>query len=145
MNNQNIVEALSIMNKNFGKDTLISLATCVDNIPHSRTIGTYFEDGYFYTITYALSNKMKQISENPIVAISNFDWFSGHGIAENLGYIYNDENMEIAEKLKVAFAEWYYNGHNDYEDKNTIILRIKLTDCKFFHNDKAYCVDFSSL
>ena len=30
--------------------------------------------------------------------------------------------------MKAAFAEWIDNGHNNFEDRNTIILRIDLTD-----------------
>lgn len=33
-----------------------------------------------------------------------------------------------AEKLKNAFAEWIDNGHNNFEDENTIILCVELTD-----------------
>ena len=39
-----------------------------------------------------------------------------------------EENRIIAEKLKIVFAEWIDNGHNDFDDENTIILCVKLTD-----------------
>ena len=38
------------------------------------------------------------------------------------------ENAEISGKLKNVFAEWIDNGHNDFGDVNTCILRIRLTD-----------------
>lgn len=34
----------------------------------------------------------------------------------------------IAEKLKNAFAEWINNGHTNFDDENTIILCVELTD-----------------
>lgn len=34
----------------------------------------------------------------------------------------------IAEKLKKFFAEWSDNGHTDFDDENTIILRVELTE-----------------
>ena len=34
----------------------------------------------------------------------------------------------IAEKLKNVFAEWIDNGHTDFNDENTIILQVELTD-----------------
>ena len=40
--------------------------------------------GSFYIITYALSNKIKQIEKNPNVAIAS-DWFTAHGKGNNLG------------------------------------------------------------
>ena len=33
-------------------------------------LNAYYEDGSFYIITYALSNKIKQIEKNPNVAIA---------------------------------------------------------------------------
>lgn len=41
---------------------------------------------------------MEHIRNNPTVAISG-EWFSGHGIAENLGHIKLEENKEIADWL----------------------------------------------
>ena len=32
------------------------------------------------------------------------------------------ENVVIADKLKRVFAEWIDNGHNNFDDENTIIL-----------------------
>lgn len=69
----------------------------------------FYEDS-FYTITYALSNKIKHIELNPDIAISG-EWFSGHAIGENLGHIKSADNQVIAEKLRNAFSAWYGNGH----------------------------------
>ena len=38
-----------------------------------------------------------------------------------------EENRLIAEKLKIVFAEWIDNGHNNFDDENTIILCVELT------------------
>ena len=46
--------------------------------PYVRYVNAYYEDGAFYIITYALSNKMKHIKENPVVAIAG-EWFTAHG------------------------------------------------------------------
>ena len=143
MSKHNREETLKIMSNYFSKDNLLSVATFDENSPSVRCGDAYFDNGYFYIIAYALTNKMKQIEANPNVAFCSADWLTGHGKAENLGYIYNQENMEIAEKLKVAFSEWYNNGHNNYEDKNTIIVAIKVTDCSFYHDGEPYKVDFS--
>ena len=59
MNEKFPLEAQQIMNDRFNKDSLIALATVDGNTPHVRAVNSYYEDGCFYTITYALSNKMK--------------------------------------------------------------------------------------
>ena len=131
-----------IMNRRFGKDSLIALATAVNNIPYVRTVDAFYENGAFYVITYALSNKMKQIESNPAVAVSG-EWFTAHGQAENLGYFCKKENTEIAGKLRNAFKEWIDNGHNNFEDENTCILRIRLTEGVLFSNGSCYNIDFT--
>lgn len=75
-----------IMNERFGKDNIIAIATVQDGKPHVRNVDAFYEDGAFYVITYAFSNKMKQIEENPDVAMSG-DWFTAHGKGVNLGWI----------------------------------------------------------
>ena len=117
----------SILRERFGGDSLIALATCADGVPHVRTVDSYYENGAFYVLTHALSGKMRQIAENPIVAISG-DWFTAHGRAENLGWFGCEENAPIAARMREIFAAWIDNGHNDFTDRNTIILRITLTD-----------------
>ncbi len=120
-------EAEAIMKERFEKDTVIALATAEDGIPYVRNVNAYYEDGAFYIITYALSNKMKQLEKNPVAAITG-EWFTAHGKGVNLGWFGKKENREIAGKLRDAFREWIDNGHNDFDDENTIILCIELTD-----------------
>ena len=120
-------EAEKIMIERFGKDTVIALATVENDVPYVRYVNAYYENGAFYIITHALSNKIKHIEHNPTIAIAG-EWFTAHGKGVNLGYFGKAENRLISEKLKTAFAEWIGNGHNDFDDKNTIILCVELTD-----------------
>ena len=131
-----------IMNERFGKDSIIALATIENNQPHVRNVDAYYENKAFYIITHQLSNKMKQIDNNSKVAIAQ-NWFTAHGKGINLGYFNSEENIEIANKLKKAFASWIDNGHNDFNDMNTCILCIKLTDGILFANGFRYEIDFS--
>ena len=71
-------EAEQIMVERFGKDTLIALATAADETPSVRYVNAYYENGAFYIITYALSNKMKHIRVNPVVAIAG-EWLQPMG------------------------------------------------------------------
>lgn len=120
-------EAREIMHMRFGRDSLIALATTEGNVPSVRAVNAYYEDGYFYVITNALSNKMRQMSVQPTVGICG-DWFTGHGVGENLGHVLCESNAEMISKLRVVFEEWYGNGHINESDPNTILLRIRLTD-----------------
>ena len=134
-------EAAAILKERFGKDSEIALATCVNEVPYVRTVNAYYEEGAFYIITYGLSNKMKQIEQNPTVAIAG-DWFTAHGKAKNLGYFGKPENAQMAGKLRMAFAEWIDNGHNNFEDENTCILCVELTEGVLFSRGTRYEIDF---
>lgn len=119
-------EAEKIMKERFGKDSVIALATVENEVPYVRYVNAYYENGAFYIITHALSNKMKHMENNSAIAIAG-EWFTAHGNGINLGYFGKEDNYEIAEKLKKIFAEWIDNGHNNFDDENTIILCVELT------------------
>lgn len=53
-----------------------------------------------------------------------------------------EKNKTIAEKLRKAFREWIDNGHNNFDDKNTCILCVQLTDGILFSDGKRYNIDF---
>ena len=130
-------EAEQIMIERFGRDTIIALATTENEMPYVRYVNAYYENGAFYIITHALSNKMQHIKADPVVAIAG-EWFTAHGNGIRLGYFGKIENGMIAEKLKKVFAEWINNGHTDFDDENTIILRVELTDGLLFSHDTGY-------
>lgn len=135
-------EVAAILTEWFGQDTIICLATMEGGRPTVRRVDGYYEDGAFYVITYGLSNKMRQIAENPEVGLCG-DWFSAHGVGENLGYFGKAENADIAGKLRKAFAAWIDNGHNNFEDENTCILRVRLTDGVLLCHGTRYEIDFT--
>lgn len=134
----------AILQDRFGCDNLIALATTNGTIPYVRAVNAYYEAGAFYGITCAASDKMTQIRENPTVAVCG-DWFTGHGIGENLGWIRESAHLDLADKLRTVFAEWYDNGHVDENDQNTVILRIRLTDGILYHHGTRYDIDFTEV
>ena len=140
----NYENAINIMNERFGKDSLIAVATTDGERMHNRMVDALFVDGAFYVSTYALSNKMKQIETNPEVAVCAVDWFSGHGNAQNLGWVLKPENAEIRTKLREAF-QWYDHANNE-QDQNCCILEIRLTDGMLIkdHHAIRYQIDFTS-
>ena len=115
---------------------------CVDDgIPSVRTVDAVYIDGAFYVVTYSLSGKMQQIAKNPVVVISG-EWFTAHGIGENLGHVLSEENKTVMEILRTAFAAWYDNGHTNEADPNTCLLKIRLTDGVLFSNGERYDIEF---
>ena len=135
-------QALAILDQRFGRDRMISLATSVDDLPSVREVNGYYQDGSFYIITHALSGKMQQIALNPRVALSG-EWFSGHGLAENLGHVLKEENRALISTLRQVFSSWYHNGHVDETDPNTCILRVRLTDVVLWKDGIRYEMDFT--
>lgn len=130
-------EVENILLERFGKDSILALATTEGTTPYVRNVDAYYADGAFYVLTYALSNKMKQIEDNPMVALAG-EWFTGHGKGVNLGYFGKTENAEIAKKMREVFSAWIDNGHNNFDDVNTCILKIELTDGVLFSQGTRY-------
>jgi len=135
-------ETEAILMERFGRDSIVALATSVDHIPSVRNVDAFYEKGAFYVLTHALSGKMKQIAQNPAVALAG-EWFTAHGKAVNLGYFGKAENARIAEKMRNVFSTWIDNGHNDFADENTCILCIELTNAVLFSDGKRYEIDFT--
>lgn len=128
-------EAMKVLDEKLGhKDGLISLSTIALEPgadgkcrPAARLVDAYYEDGAFYTVTYATSTKMREIAQNPAVAICIVvESFTADGIGENLGWVCDAKNAEMMAKLRTIFAAWYDEANND-EDPNTCLLRVQLT------------------
>ena len=45
--------------------------------------------------------------------------------------------------MRTMFAEWIGNGHNNFDDVNTCILRIELTHGLLLSHGTRYDIDFS--
>ena len=135
-------EVDAILLERFGKDSIIALATAIDNIPYVRSVDAFYENGVFYVLTHGLSSKMQQIEQNPAVALSG-EWFTAQGKGLNLGYFGKADNLHIANKMKQVFSAWLDNGHNNFDDTNTCILCIKLTNGILFSNGTRYEIDFT--
>jgi len=138
----NFINAMVIMNERFGKDSLIAVATEEKGRLFNRIVDAYYENGAFYISTNALSGKIIHIKEHPEVAVCAVDWFSGHGIAKNLGWVLAPQNADIRKKLRDAF-EWYDYANNE-QDENCCILEIRLTDGMLIkdHHAIRYQIDF---
>lgn len=135
-------ESLGIMNKLYGHDVAMALATVNDGKANLRTVNAYYKDKSFYVTTYALSNKMKEIEKNPYVAI-NHNLSVAHGAGENIGNPLDEKNKELRDELRKVFCK-FYDRHVNEKDKNTCILKISLKDALVFADDFKYFIDFKN-
>lgn len=140
----NYENAMSIMTERFGKDTLIAVSTTDGKRMYNRIVDAYYEDGSFYISTNALSNKIKQIEMIPEVALCSGDWFSGHGIGKNRGWVKEPQNANIRARFKEEFS--WYEAVNDEDSEDCIILEIRLTDGMLIkdHHAIRYQIDFTN-
>ena len=144
--------AMGHLQEKFGnKDNLIGISTIAlepstdgQPQPDARFVDAYYEDGAFYTVTYATTKKIQQITVNPHVALCYVvDSFTATGRGENLGWVKAEKNLELAAKLREIFAEWYQDANND-EDPNTCILKVTLEQglWNFPHEGRSTAIDF---
>lgn len=146
-------EGMKLIEEQFGngKDNVISLGTIARETtpdgkprPVVRSVNAYYEDGTFYVVTYAKSNKMLQIAQNQEVSVSGcLEMFTANGVGENLGWVLDPKNAELRTKLRTAFADWYDMANNE-KDKDCCILAIRLTKgtLNVNHWEKLYHLDF---
>lgn len=133
-------KSMEVMNRLFSKDYQFALATANKNVPSVRFVDTYYEDSNFYIVTYAKSQKVKEIEQNPNVSLCNKQYrFSG--LAYNIGHPLESQNTKIREKLIKVFEPWYF-AHNNEKDENMCYLRIEITNGFFYQNGVGYIVDF---
>ncbi|MBU3187445.1 pyridoxamine 5'-phosphate oxidase family protein [Clostridium estertheticum] len=133
-------EAITVMKELYGQDVAMPLATVNGDKANIRVINAYYKENAFYITTYSLSNKMKEITKNPNVAL-NHNLFVAHGTGNNIGNPLEEQNRELREELKQIFYV-FYDKHVCEEDTNTCILKISLTDSLVFAHDYKYFIDF---
>ncbi len=148
-------EGIKILEDKFGngKDNVISLATISleqgqegNAKPCVRDVDAFYENGVFYIVTYAKSNKVIQVEANPEVSIAvHFEDFFSSGIAKNLGWVLAPNNAELRNKLRNAFIDWYDFANNE-KDENCCILAIymKKGTLRIDHGACFYHFDFDS-
>ena len=148
-------KGMAILEEKFGggKDNVLGLATIAlepnaegKPRPVVRDVNVMYEDGTFYVVTHAKTNKMRQIAANNEVAIAvNFAWFTANGIGENLGWVMKPENSELRTKLRTVFAEWYDMANNE-NDEDFCYLAIRLTNgtINLNHHETLIYMDFAN-
>ena len=148
-------DGMRLLNERFGhgKDNVISLATISlepgpegNPRPCVRDVDAYYEDGVFYIVTYAKSNKVQQIMANPEVSVSvHLEDFFSSGIGRNLGWVLDPANSRIRDKMRTVFSEWYDFANNE-SDENCCILAIRMTKgtLRIDHGAMFYHFDFEN-
>lgn len=133
-------KSMAVLSHLFGKDFTFVLSTVKENIPSARVVDTFYDGNVFWVVTYANSNKVKEIEANPHVALcNNFHVFKGK--AYNAGHPLKGENKAIREILIKEFAPWYF-AHNNEADEHMCYVRIEPVSGVFHQNGTGYRVDF---
>jgi len=139
-------EAIGAFAGQFGQDTFLTLVTTNEGRVYTRIVNSFYQDGAFYTVTSAVSNKMKQIGANGHVAIlcgqPFVNYMSAHGVGESLGHVLAAANAAIMETLRKTFDKWYTHGDVNENDPNTCLLRIRLTDAYYMVGVEGYKINF---
>lgn len=133
-------KSVGIVEELFTRDYTFVMATVKEGAPSQRVVDTYYSDGAFWIVTYALSNKVLELKENSNAALcNNFQTFKGK--AYYAGHPLEARNKEIREKLIRAFEPWYF-AHNDENDPNMCYVKF-VPEEGFFHKDGiGYKVNF---
>jgi general stress protein 26 len=134
------LEATQAMEKLYGQDVPMSLATVDLGKPNIRVIDVYFLGGAFYAVTYSESHKMREIAIDPHVAL-NHELFVARGEGENIGHPQAKGNEALRVELQRAFYK-FYTRHVNEGDPNTCILKITPAWALVFANDCKYVLDF---
>ncbi len=133
-------KSMQVLSNLFGRDFTFVLATAKDNRPSVRVVDTFYDGSVFWMVTYTRSNKVREIMENPHVALcNNFHIFKGK--AYNTGHPLRAENQAIREILIKEFAPWYF-AHNDENDEHMCYVRIEPETGVFHKDGTGYRVDF---
>jgi len=133
-------KAQKVMVELFQKDYQFALATSKDNNPSIRYIDTYYTEDIFYVVTYALSQKVREIMENSQVSLCH-ELHRFRGKAYNIGHPLKEENLEIRDKLIDVFQPWYF-AHNNESDENMCYLKIVLEEGFVCKDGIGYKVNF---
>jgi hypothetical protein len=134
-------EALRSMEKLYGQDVPMSLATEDGDKPNVRVIDVYFRDGAFYATSHLGSNKMKEIAKNPYVAL-NHQLFVARGRAECIGHPNDPGNAALRAVLMEVFSK-FYTRHVNEDDPGTCFLKIEPDWALVFDGGFKYIADFT--
>lgn len=134
--------ATGLMKEQLGHDVIISLATCAEDGVSVRNVDGYYKDGAVYVVTHMFTQKMKDITRNPHVAICK-DLMCAKGFGENLGNPKEEQNEGLTKELREIFVA-FYDRHVNEDDPGTCILKITLISAVAFNATTKYVIDYEN-
>ncbi len=133
-------DSMNVMHALFAKDCQFALATANGNTPSVRIVDTFYDEGAFYVVAHAATQKVKEITTNENVSLCHHLYrFSGK--AQNIGHPLLPQNAKVRDMLTQAFAPWYFE-HNNEQDENMCFIRIVVSSGFFYKDGTGYSVDF---
>lgn len=124
----------NIIKERYSQDTVLLIATAMNNVPTVRCVDTFYYDGSFWIVTDLRTNYVKEIQSNENVMISD----AGHNRfwckASVIGHPLEDKNLAIREVFRKVFHYWYHEVNNEALDS---VCFIQATPYKgYIHKDK---------
>ncbi|PAT02193.1 hypothetical protein CI105_02285 [Candidatus Izimaplasma bacterium ZiA1] len=126
---------INILEERYSGDTILLIATAVDNVPSVRCVDSFYYEGSFWIVTDLRCNYVKEIQNNKYAMISD----AGHNRfwceAKVTGHPLNAENKSIREVFLKVFHNWYKEVNNESLDS---VCFVKATPYKgYLHKDKT--------
>lgn len=139
--NEMIEKATQILQENIGQDKLMALATRNGEGVAVRTVNVFTDQGCFYFITEADSNKYRQMSENEQVALS-VDAIQIAGSVTLLDHPCSASNQAIAKVIEAQLPQRLARYA-----ANPVMRLIKVTPAQasfiLLHTGDGYVIDFA--
>lgn len=125
-------KAVNILNRQFGKDRKLYIATSVKDIPKVQIANTYYKDRAIYLFINRDSEIKERIEENSKVSLcttASFHKFTG--VAEFISNQnkYNDLNFDM-----------FCQNHSD--DGNFVLVKISIVKAFTYDSKKGYNLNF---
>ena len=130
-------KSVAVLGELFAQSSEFVLATVRGDVPAQRVVRAFYDDGAFWILTHARSNKVQEIEHNSSVSLCReFHVFSGSA------HFMGEEQTEPALWNRPA-ERWYFIPSDDKaEEMGYLRVNVKRA---FFHKDGVgYKVDFAA-
>lgn len=134
--------ALEVMKENFSHVTVMSLASCADNIVSVRDLHAFYNNKKMYILSKTSNTLMHDIEKNPNVGLCHGS-HSMRGIAKSLGHPLEPQNAAIRQKLKKEFS-LNYNEYVSEENDEMRIIEISLTHAETYTRYHRYSINYTT-
>lgn len=130
-------QSITVLEELFSRNREFVLATVRGGVPAQRVVDAFYDDGAFWFLTHAQSNKVEEIRCNSHVSLCR-EFHNFNGVARFVG-----EQPSVKRRLDKPHEPWYFIP-SDHRARSMCYIRVELSHA-FFHKDGVgYKVDFAA-